>query len=89
MLEGGRPKKGRKQKIPGQSREDRKLKANTNKPYINAKGKEVKPKEFDENFNCNCPKKCCEKLSVKMRKGEWVLNRFSEKLIDRIASRFI
>lgn len=37
--EGGRPKKGRKQKIPGQSREDRKLKANTNKAYVNAKGK--------------------------------------------------
>lgn len=38
MTEGGRPKKGRKQKIPGQSREERKIKANTNKEYVNAKG---------------------------------------------------
>jgi hypothetical protein len=33
-----RQKKGRKQKVPGQTREERKYKANTNKPYINSKG---------------------------------------------------
>lgn len=46
------------------------MRANTNKPYINAKGKEVTPKAFDESFVCNCPKKCTDpkKLSVKIRR---------------------
>lgn len=38
-IEQLKPRKGRKQKIPGQTREERKIKANTNKPYINSKGK--------------------------------------------------
>lgn len=38
-IEQLKQRKGRKQKVPGQTREERKLKANTNKPYINSKGK--------------------------------------------------
>lgn len=38
-IEQLKPRKGRKQKIPGQTREERKHKANTNRPYINSKGK--------------------------------------------------
>lgn len=56
--------------IADQTRAIRKLRANTNKPYINAKGREVTPKAFDESFVCTCPKKCTDpkKLSVKIRK---------------------
>ena len=42
-----RPKKGRRLKIPGQSREERKKRANTNKAYVNARGEEVQPRQFD------------------------------------------
>lgn len=56
--------------IPDQTRAIRKIRANTNKPYINAKGQEVKPKEFNEDFYCSCPKKCTDpkKLPLKMRR---------------------
>ena len=60
--------KGRKRVIADQTRAIRKMRANTNKPYVNAKGKEVMPKEFDENFECFCHKKCTEKLSMKTRR---------------------
>lgn len=62
--------KGRKRLIPDQTRAIRKMRANTNKAYINAKGNEVKPKTFDDKFECTCPKKCTDpkKLSVKTRR---------------------
>lgn len=42
-----RPKKGRRLKIPGQTREERKKRANTNKAYVNARGEEVQPRQFN------------------------------------------
>lgn len=56
--------------IPDQTRAIRKVLANTNKPYVNAKGIEVKPKEFDSEFECSCPKACTDpsKLPLKMRR---------------------
>jgi hypothetical protein len=63
----GKPK-GRKRAVADQTREIRKIRANTNQPYINSKGNEVKAKEFDESFHCGCPKKCTEQISVKTRK---------------------
>lgn len=63
----GKPK-GRKRAVPDQTREIRKIRANTNQPYINSKGNEVKPKVFDESFSCGCPKKCTQQLSLKVRK---------------------
>lgn len=63
----GKPK-GRKRAVQDQTREIRKIRANTNQPYVNSKGQEVKPKEFDESFYCGCPKKCTEQLSLKIRR---------------------
>jgi hypothetical protein len=60
--------KGRKRVVADQTRSIRKIRANTNQRYINSKGNEVKPKEFDENFECGCPKACTQQLSLKMRK---------------------
>lgn len=62
--------KGRKRIVADQTRAIRKIRANTNKPYVNAKGVEVQPKEFDEEFICTCPKKCTDpkKLSLKTRR---------------------
>lgn len=71
-IEQLKPRKGRKQKVPGQTREERKMKANTNKPYINSKGVEVQPRVFDENFDCQCPKKCTEKISLQARRGKFL-----------------
>lgn len=71
-IAGGRPKRGRKRKHPDQNRTIRKQKANTNQDYVSAKGKEVCPKQFTgDDFNCNCPKKCTEKVSVEIRKNEF------------------
>ncbi|XP_028166463.1 uncharacterized protein LOC114357160 [Ostrinia furnacalis] len=64
----GRPKRGRKRKIADQSRKERKRRANVNVKYINAKGKEVLPKTFDQTFSCGCKKKCTEIISVDDRK---------------------
>lgn len=67
--DSGKPK-GRKRVIADQTRAIRKIRANTNKPYVNAKGQEVKPKEFDELFMCTCPKHCTDpkKLPLKTRR---------------------
>lgn len=56
--------------IADQTRAIRKIRANTNQAYINAKGQEVKPKEFDETFVCTCPKKCTDpsRLPLKTRR---------------------
>lgn len=69
FLDSGKPK-GRRRVIPDQTRAIRKIRANTNKAYVNAKGQEVKPKEFDETFNCICPKKCTDpsRLPLKTRR---------------------
>ncbi|CAH0564100.1 unnamed protein product [Brassicogethes aeneus] len=70
-----RPQKGRKRKFPEQNRELKKKKLNTGQQYINNKGKLVEKKEFKgENFDCKCPKKCCEKISVDIRRAEF--NKF-------------
>lgn len=61
----GRPKKGRKGKIPDQSRVDRKRLANNNKRHVNTKGNIV---EFDESFVRWCTKKCTETVEVELRK---------------------
>lgn len=56
--------KGRKRAVPDQTRDIRKVRANTNQAYINSKGNEVKPKAFDELFVCGCPKKCTMQVSI-------------------------
>jgi hypothetical protein len=69
ISDAGKPK-GRKRAISDQTRAIRKIRANTNKAYVNAKGKEVMPKTFDEFFVCSCPKRCTDpkKLSLKTRR---------------------
>lgn len=66
----GRPKQGRKRKYPNQNRQIRKKNANTNQEHFNAKGKKVAVKEF-LNFNCNCRRKCTEKISEEIRRAEF------------------
>lgn len=77
----GRPKKGRKRKIPNQSRADTKRLRNTNKEYVNGIGEVVETKEFDENFVCGCQKKCTEAVGVELRrrlfKQFWSMGTFS------------
>lgn len=68
----GRPKRGRKRKHPDQNRQIRKKQCNTNQDHYNAKGKKVEAKEFlGNNFNCNCQKKCTEKLPKEVRQAEF------------------
>lgn len=82
MSEKGK-KRGRKRKYESQNREIRKLKSNTNQDYINSKGKEVKKKTFND-FACNCPLKCTEKVEANIRKREfenyWNSGNFSARL---------
>ena len=65
--ESGKPK-GRKRAVADQTRAIRKLRANTNQAYVNSKGNDVQPKEFDADFECACSKKCTRKISKKCRK---------------------
>lgn len=65
--DSGKPK-GRKRAVADQTRAIRKLRANTNQAYVNSKGNEVQPKEFDAEYECACPKKCTRKISKKCRK---------------------
>lgn len=78
----GRPKKGRKRKIPDQSRADRQKRCRTNQDYINAKGTLVESKEFRD-YQCSC--KCNEKVSTEDRKKEfirfWSLETLSAKCL--------
>lgn len=67
ISDNGKPK-GRKRAVADQTRAIRKLRANTNQAYVNSKGNEVQPKEFDSDFECTCPKKCTRKISEKCRK---------------------
>lgn len=64
----GRPKRGRKLKVPNQSRVDRKKLCNTNKPHINSKGEAYQQKVFDEHFECDCRRKCTEVVPIKDRR---------------------
>ncbi|KAJ4448860.1 hypothetical protein ANN_00251 [Periplaneta americana] len=77
-----RPKKGRKRKNPDQNRDDRKRKCQLNQPYINQKGKVVKPKEFRD-FQCNS--KCNERVGIEDRKKEfeifWNLESYEAKAL--------
>lgn len=54
----GRPKRGRKLKVPKQTRSDRKRLLNTNKKHVNSKGKIYIEKVFDEQFECLCGLEC-------------------------------
>lgn len=74
-LPKGRPKRGRKRKIPNQSRADRKRLMNNNKQYVNQKGVAVEAKHFDEHFVCSCTKHCTETVSANLRRK--LFNQFS------------
>lgn len=50
--------------------------ANTNKTYINAKGQEVKPKIFDDTFECTCPKRCTEPYKLPLKTRRQIFNMF-------------
>lgn len=64
----GRPKRGRKRKIPSQSRADRKRLLNNNKTHFNTRGQLVEEKVFNETFTCRCPKKCTDVVSLGLRR---------------------
>lgn len=64
----GRPARGRKLKIPGQSRADRKRLYNTNRAHINSRGKIYNEKVFDEHKGCMCSFKCTEVIPVDHRR---------------------
>lgn len=75
VSDSGKPK-GRKRIIPDQTRAIRKIRANTNKAYVNAKGQEVKPKLFDESFECKCPKLCTEPKKLPLKTRRQIFNIF-------------
>lgn len=75
VCDSGKPK-GRKRIIPDQTRAIRKVRANTNKAYVNAKGQEVKPKEFDETFACTCPKYCTDPKKLPLKTRRQIFNIF-------------
>jgi hypothetical protein len=54
-----KPKRGRKLKVEGQSKAERKRRANNNEPYIDSKGKIREPKIFQPIESC-CSKSCFE-----------------------------
>lgn len=64
----GRPSRGRKRKIPTQSRSDRKRLYNTNKTHINSKGNVSEEKIFNETFECSCTKNCTGRVSLDSRR---------------------
>lgn len=66
----GRPKKGRKRKYGGHTREERKKRKYQNLPYVNSRKQRIDPKPFLD-YNCNCPKKCQEKISRENRLSEF------------------
>ena len=77
-------KLGRKTKY-GMTRGARKLMYNTNKPYINTKGKEIEPRSFDEKFKCSCKKNCTEVVKLEDRKRLfdefWSIGSFSSRCL--------
>lgn len=64
----GRPNRGRKLKIPGQSRSYRKYLLNNNKTHYNTRGTLVEGKKFDESFICTCTKECTTAVPLRLRK---------------------
>lgn len=68
LFSEGRPKRGRKRKIPQQSRADRKWLYNNNKTHVNMQGNIVEEKLFNENFVCSCRKRCTASVPLKLRK---------------------
>ncbi|CAK1598006.1 unnamed protein product [Parnassius mnemosyne] len=66
----GRPKKGRKPKYGGLSREERKTRKYTNLSYVNSRKKIVSPKKFID-FQCCCVKKCHENVTVEKRLAQF------------------
>lgn len=64
----GRPKRGRKLKVPGQTRADRKRLSNTNKTHINSKGKVHNEITFNENLGCQCTRNCTGIVPVPERR---------------------
>lgn len=79
----GRPKRGRKRKVPQQSRADRKRLYNTNKKHVNTRGNVVDEKTFDENFRCDCAKKCTEAITLEKRRKLfnqfWTIGSFAAR----------
>lgn len=61
----GRPRKGRKRKYDGQTREERKKRKYSNLPYVNSRQKSVDPKKITD-YICICSKKCHEKYPWKI-----------------------
>lgn len=64
----GRPNRGRKLKVPGQSRSERKRRLNNNETHVNTRGKIVKAKTFNESFVCSCSKQCTTSVPLRLRK---------------------
>ncbi|XP_041971072.1 uncharacterized protein LOC121727355 [Aricia agestis] len=66
----GRPKRGRKPKYGGPSREERKKLKYSNLSYVNSRKKIISPKKFI-NFKCSCSKRCHDKVSVEQRLAQF------------------
>nr|CAH7737891.1 unnamed protein product [Callosobruchus chinensis] len=62
----GRPKRGRRNKYPGQTSRSRKRLKDSNQSYYSVKGKLNESKPFLRNFQCQCAKKCHEVVSEEM-----------------------
>ncbi len=60
FVANGRPRRGRKRKVPGQTR--------TIRNHINTAGKVVVRKAFDANFICQCLKQCTRSVPLLARK---------------------
>lgn len=67
----GRPKKGRKRKFGQMTREERKERKYKNLSYVNYKKNEVNPKIFNDYNNCNCEKKCYDRITLQDRQAEF------------------
>lgn len=65
-----RPKRGRKRKYGDHTREERKKRKYQNLSYVNSRKQRIEPKPFLD-YNCNCPKKCQEKISRENRLSEF------------------
>lgn len=80
----GRPKRGRKRKIPDQTRADRKRLFNTNKAHINSRGDIYNEKVFNEDMGCMCSFRCTEVIPVDDRRRLfsqfWSIGNFSGRV---------
>lgn len=64
----GRPKKGRKRKFKGQTFKTKKKLQHANKPYYTEKGRFVAAKNFLQDYQCNCARKCANLINEDKRK---------------------